>query len=285
MAVLSIIACGMLEDELVQVLSKDHELKQLIVVENRDNFGFRRKLKAINCNFRTAFMDRITLLLENESNLDSGLFKNILSLFPFFKEMHERRRLGNKKRVTVVVNLLKLGLHSNIELLKAEVYKNIREMAPFSDNILVFFGMCGHVLGKLEEDFADLECPLSFLRDKNGEIVEDCISLALGGNEAYAKSMLENSAMGGTFYMTPMWASSWKQIANEVKMEKEYTKVIKHYCFVAKIDTGLVNNPDFNENVQEYAQLFGMKIIDIKGTMEVAEQSYRAARNSVTGKQ
>jgi hypothetical protein len=45
MAVLSIIACGMLEDELVHVLSKDSELKQLIVVEDRDNFGFRRKLK------------------------------------------------------------------------------------------------------------------------------------------------------------------------------------------------------------------------------------------------
>lgn len=211
MAVLSIIACGMLEDELVHVLSKDHEPKQLIVVENRDNFGFRRKFRAINCNFRTVFLDRTPTLLEGERNLDSGIFVKLLSLSPFFREVHEKRRLREKNRVAVVVNLLRPGLHSDIELLKAEVYKNIREMAPFSDNILIFFGMCGHVLGNLEEDFAELGCPLSFLKDKNGEIVEDCISLALGGNGAYAKSMLEDSVMGGTFYMTPMWASSWKK--------------------------------------------------------------------------
>ena len=39
MPVLSIIACGMLEDELVHVLSKDSELQQLIVVENRESQG------------------------------------------------------------------------------------------------------------------------------------------------------------------------------------------------------------------------------------------------------
>ena len=40
MPVLSIIACGMLEDELVHVLSKDSEIEQLIIVENRNISGF-----------------------------------------------------------------------------------------------------------------------------------------------------------------------------------------------------------------------------------------------------
>ena len=57
-------------------------------------------------------------------------------------------------------------------------------MACFSENILIFYGTCGHTLGKLEEDFVDLGCSLSFLKDKEGEVIEDCISLALGGNEA-----------------------------------------------------------------------------------------------------
>ena len=38
MPVLSIIACGMLEDELVHVLSKDSEIEQLIIVENRNMY-------------------------------------------------------------------------------------------------------------------------------------------------------------------------------------------------------------------------------------------------------
>lgn len=79
-------------------------------------------------------------------------------------------------------------------------------MVSFSDKILIFYGNCGHALGKLEEDLSDLECPLFFLKDRNGEVVEDCISLALGGNEAYIRAMTEFQGMG-TIYMTPIVTS------------------------------------------------------------------------------
>ena len=180
MPVLSIIACGMLEDELVHVLSKDSELKQLIVVENRDNLEFLRKLKSKNCTPWTAFLDGVPTLLKNEDSFNSRAYLKFLSLFPFFKKISEKRELIEQKKVTVVVNLLRLGLHSDLEQLKAKVYENIREMAYFSDNILIFYGSCGHTFGKLEEDFAGLRCPLSLLKDKGGEMIEDCISLALG---------------------------------------------------------------------------------------------------------
>ena len=165
MPVLSIIACRMLEDELVHVLSKDRELQQLIVVENRDITGFLRKLKSKNCSPRTVFLDRIPVLLKGGSSPDFKTFAKFLSLFPFFKRIH-KKKIREEKKVSVVVNLLRLGLHADLELLKAEVYRNIREMAPFSDRILIFYGTCGHTFGKLEEDFADLECPLFFLKDK-----------------------------------------------------------------------------------------------------------------------
>lgn len=50
MPVLSIIACEMLEDELVYVLSKDTEIKHLFVVANRNSFRFVQKLKRIWIN-------------------------------------------------------------------------------------------------------------------------------------------------------------------------------------------------------------------------------------------
>lgn len=281
--VLSIIACGMLEDELVHVLSKDREIKLLIVVENRHNLGLIRKLRSKNCNPRTVFLDRAPMLLKDEHSRGSEAFLQFLSLFPFFKEMHEKRKQMEKKEIIIVVNLLKVGLHSDLDLLKAEVYKNIREMAPFSDNILIFYGVCGHTLGRLKEDFADLGCPLSFLKDKNGEIIEDCISLALGGNEAYARSMLEHNGMG-TFYLTPMWAANWKQVAKETRIEKEYVKLSKHYCVAAKINTGLADDYEFDRNAREYARTLGMRITELKGSMEIAEWSYLAARNSIAEK-
>ncbi len=47
-------------------------------------------------------------------------------------------------------------------------------------------------------------------------MIEDCISLALGGNEAYARCMLNFRGIG-TIYLTSGWASSWKRLGNEAK--------------------------------------------------------------------
>lgn len=284
MPVLSIVACGMLEDELVHVLSKDRELQQLIVVENRESSVFLRKLRLRNCNPRPAFLDRVPMLLQGRISPDLRAPVRLLSSFPLFKKFCRKRKL--REKVSVVVNLLSLSLHADIEILKAEVYRNIREMAPFSDRILVFYGTCGHALGKLEEDLSDLECPLFFLKDQNGETIEDCISLAVGGNEAYARAMAEFQGMG-TIYLTPMWASSWKKLENENGSRDFNKHYLKNplYCLAAKIDSGLVDDPDFHINVKEFACTFDMKIVNLKGSLEITEQSYLNARNGVTKKQ
>lgn len=284
MPVLSIIACGMLEDELVHVLSKDRELQQLIVVENRESSGFLRKLRSRNCNPRTAFLDRVPMLLKGRSSPDFRAPARLLSSFQLLKKFCRKRKL--REEVSVVVNLLSLGLHADLEILKAEVYKNIHEMAPFSDRILIFYGTCGHALGKLEEDLSDLECPLFFLKDRNGETIEDCISLALGGNEAYAMAMAEFQGMG-TIYLTPMWASSWKRLENENESRDFNNHYLKNplYCVAAKIDSGLVDDQDFLINVKEFACTFNMIVVNLKGSLEITEQSYLNARNGATGKQ
>lgn len=279
MPILSIIACGMLEDELVHVLSKDSELQQLIVVENRESLGFLRKLRLRNCNPRIAFLDRVPMLLKGQFNHDFRIYTRLLSSFPLFKKLCRKRT--DRENISVVVNILSLGLHADLEILKTEVYRNIRKMASFSDRILIFYGTCGHALGKLEEDLSDLECPLFFLKDINGEIIEDCISLALGGNEAYARAMAEFQGMG-TIYLTPMWASSWKKRENETGGQGSDNRYLKNslYCMTAKIDTGLADNSEFDENVKKFAQKFNMKITNLKGSVEIAEKSYLTARNS-----
>ncbi|AKB54629.1 hypothetical protein A9239_08755 [Methanosarcina sp. A14] len=284
MSVLGIIACGMLEDELVHVLSKDRELQQLIIVENRESSVFLRKLRLRNCNPRTAFLDRIPMLLKGYSSSGFRVPARLISSFPILKKFCRKRK--HSEEVSVVVNLLSLGLHADLEILKAEVYRNIREMVSFSDRILVFYGICGHALGKLEEDLADLECPLFFLKDQNGETIEDCISLALGGNEAYARAMAKFQGMG-TIYLTPMWASSWKKLENETGNRDFNKHYLKNplYCLAAKIDSGLADNPEFHANVKEFAFTFDMKVVNLRGSLEITEQSYMNARNGATEKQ
>jgi len=86
-------------------------------------------------------------------------------------------------------------------------------------------------------------------------------------------------------YLTPMWASSWKRLGNEVNGQDFNNKYLKKslYCMAAKINTEFANNPEFDENVKEFARKFDMKITNLKGSMEIAEQSYFAARNYITG--
>lgn len=288
MPVLSIIACEMLEDELAYVLSEDHDLNQLIVVENRQSFRFVRKLKSRNCQSRLFPLDSIPTLKETNNSVSVNPLRFLLK-FPFFKKIPynilEKSKEKNKEKTMVVVNTLKLGLHADCQLLRSEIYQNIRKMAAFSDGILIFYGNCGHSLRNTEEDFKDLPCSLYFLKDKKGEIVDDCISVALGGNDNYAEVMQSGNGIG-MIYLTPMWASSWKQMKTESNDTSNFNEnfLKKHYRKVVKISNEISIGSEFDNNVLNYARTFNMSIAEMEGSMEIASKSYLNAKNDVCKK-
>ena len=217
MPVLSIIACGMLEDELAYVLSGDKELAQLILVENREHFGLQRKLESLGCLPTIIPIDRVPEILIREH------LPAIFSCFDFIKKFRKNK---NEPKVTVVANMMRRGLHADVEMVKMEVYGKIMEMSRFSDRILIFYGTCGHSLSNLEKDFKSLGCQLYFLKDEKGEIVEDCISAALGGNDVYGRTLCDS---GGSFYLTPMWASNWDEKNNAILSSDFDKKFLKLY--------------------------------------------------------
>lgn len=65
---------------------------------------------------------------------------NFLVKLPFFGKLHSDNKEKSKGITTLVVNILKLGLHVDCEFLRYKIYRNIREMAEFSDEILLFYG-------------------------------------------------------------------------------------------------------------------------------------------------
>jgi hypothetical protein len=283
MPVLSIIACRIFEDEIAHIISRDRELEQLIVVESKDSFGLLRKLKSDNCLPRATPLDRVPFLMGNGHGSGFMMIAKPLLMLPFFRKIHEKIKLKAAQRVTVVVNLLRLGLHDDIAILKSEVYKNIKEMSSFSDGILLFYCSCGGAFESLEEDFSELECPLYWLKDGNEEVVVDCISAAIGGNAAYDE--LTYLCRGtGALYFTSMWASSWKEMREERKKSRNFNdNYLKdpRYSRVVKLDTGLSYDPDFHKNVRDFAHTFNMEIVEVKGNVELAEKSYSAAKKSV----
>ncbi len=279
MPVISIIACDMLEDELAYVLSKDSELEQLILIEKIECFGLQRKLKSLGCLPALIPLDRIQEILKGEKNQPLPAILKPFCSIRFIERIQRRLENRRKTKVTVVANMLKMGLHIDVKLLKAEVYRNIIEMSRFSNRILIFYGTCGHSLVSIEKDFEALECQLYFLKDDKGEIVEDCISVALGGNDAYAKAMV-NRECEGTFYLTPMWALGWEEFPKEKfsELPEHDKKYIRRYRRVAKINTGLPYEQDFDENVRDFARFFNLKIVELQGSKKIAEQSYQNAK-------
>ena len=286
MPVLSIIACEMLEDELVYVLSKDQNAVRLITVENRQCFRFVRKLKSRNCQVRLFPSDRISFFVKQMNCPVSRKIPNFLLKLPFCGTIHENMKEKNRETITVVVNILKLGLHADCDLLKSEIYRNMKEMADFSDGILIFYGNCGRPLRGLEAEFKDIKCPLYFLEDEKGDIVDDCISVALGGNDAYAEVMQSGNGTG-MFYLTPMWASGWKEMKNESGGTSDVDEsFLKNplYKKVVKISNEISRGDEFDKNVLNFARTFDMSIVERKGSMEIASKSYLNARNNICKK-
>ncbi len=203
MPVLSIIACEMLEDELVYVLSKDLEIKHLFVVENRNSFRFVQKLKSEDLKPFMFSSDRLYPIVSESNRRSLGSFMKKLSNIPIFKKISGVLNKKKEQELTVVVNLLRKDLHSDIDHLQSEVYLNAKEMSEISDGILLFYGKCGYSSEKVQADLQKLDCPVYFLRDDERNIVDDCVSVALGGNEIYTKTMLLGNGRGA-IYATPM---------------------------------------------------------------------------------
>ena len=279
MPVLSIIACGMLEDELAYVLSSDRDLAQLILIENSEHFGLQRKLKSMGCLPALIPLDRLPEILIREHGQSLPAILKPLCCFDFIKKILHKLENQDKPKVTVVANMLKRGLHADVEKVRVEVYRKIMEMSRFSDRILIFYGTCGHSLSNLEKDFQNLGCQLYFLKDEKGETVEDCISAALGGNDVYSRALV-NSEGAGTFYLTPMWASNWDENPkdNAIFSSESDKKFLKLYGRAAKINTGLSYEPDFDKNVRDFALFFNLKIVELQGSKKIAEQSYQNAK-------
>ncbi len=77
-----------------------------------------------------------------------------------------------------------------------------------------------------------------------------------------------------------MWASGRMEIPKEMISENsELGKMyMKRYGKVAKINTGLSYEPDFDENVRDFVRSFNLKIMEIQGSIKIAKQSYQNAK-------
>ncbi|KKG18742.1 hypothetical protein EO98_16460 [Methanosarcina sp. 2.H.T.1A.6] len=259
MPVMTIIGCRMFEDEIMHLLENDPEIGKVLVVENEDCSGIMRKMA------------------------EAGIAHTAIP----FEEIPEKSA-GEDRGLTLIIYMLELALHAIPENLKKTVYSKVELVAPRSDGVLLFYGLCGNVLGNIEEDFKALDCKVCILKEENGEIVDDCIGAVLGGRGQYLKA-LKNCRGVGTFFMTPMWAVNWREMIrtaglsqnpDDIKMSK-FVFDYAGYKKVARLNTGLAYEKDFDACVKEFSTLFEFEVTDLEGTLQLVDNCYAKTKASV----
>lgn len=260
MPVMSIIGCRMFEDEIIHLLENDPEIEKVLVVENEDCTGITRKIA------------------------DAGIPYTVLPL----EDILRKPETGGEQGFILIVYMLELALHAIPENLKKTVYSKVELLAPRSDGILLFYGLCGNVLGKIEEDFKAHNCKVCILKEENGEIVDDCIGAVLGGRGQYLKALKSCNGVG-TFFLTPMWAVNWREMIRTAGLSQNpddisMSKFIFDYAGykrVARINTGHAYEKNFEAAVLEFSTLFDFEIIDLDATMQLVESCYTKTKASV----
>lgn len=256
MTVLGIVGCRIFEDEIVQVLANDPGIDKVYLIENEENNGLLHKLEA------------------------EGVEPVVL---PFSKITED---LKQSNKFNVIVQLQGIDLHANPARLKSKTYTNINILSRLADGIVIFYGLCGKAFSRVQEDLAYTGCSLEILQDRtideSTQPLEDCIAAALGSNSRY-REVLKNHS--DTFFLTPMWAANWKTAFRfGDDMLPDFTFIPERlrelgYRRVARINTKLYYEPDIKKKIEEFAINFGFEIIEMEGSIEIAQKSYNRMRN------
>ena len=262
MPLLTILSCKILQDEIVHILENDPSVDEILVVGNGQEDEFVSKLRMVGLDYR--------------------------SLSPATLRSDTRSYRNDTGKYAVMVYIVELALHEFPKILKTEVYKIIDELSKCSSGILLFYGLCGNVFDKLDIDFSHLEdsCPIRILRDDT-RVVDDCVGATLGGCGEYLAT-LKKLSEHGTFLFTPMYAHAWREIMRVDPEKPEKTiKMLRKvnemtgYKRVAKIRTGLTYTDNFDEKVDEFAEIFDFEVLEIEGGQSLFEKCYEEFKKDV----
>lgn len=279
MPVITIIGCRIFEDEIVHIIEKDPGLEGVIVVKNDNSIGLVRKLE------ETASYPSYSILAIEEVHALLGKGRTGERIRKEAgKEIEEEKR---DLTLTLVVNVMGFAFEGFPDRLKEAVYETIEDAKEYSDAVLLLYGLCGNVLGNVEQDFGASGFPVFILTDREGEIVDDCVGAVLGGRGAFLSKLKAEGT--GTYFLTPVGAAYWKEIlvASRITPDPENIEMTKMvfdysgYKNVAKVNTGLHYEKEFETKVKEFANSFGFEIVNMEGSPELIEKRYEKVREEV----
>ena len=211
-------------------------------------------------------------------------------------EKIESKIHGNNIRDSVIIEVMELRLHDCPDKLLAEVEEGIRKMSAIVDFVLLGYGLCGSTVGEIEKIIKEADVPVVIPRDGKGEILNNCIEIALGRKRV--QSLLQ--AEGGTFFMTHAGASIIKEpqvilestigiIAGKMNRSAaiDTPKIIKlmknHYRRAVKVCYSEADEKDkeYSKTVENFAKVFGLEIKTERGSSKLILDALQRGFDSV----
>ncbi len=247
---LGLIACQMLEDETVHVLSHDHEVRRILVI---DAFVSNTLVPKLREKCRSVSIELVAL-----------------------DDIHGRRLEGPGN---VLLLQRPVNLHLSPDILRDDVLTIIGEVQDLCSAILVFYGLCGNAFRNLQSMLKDAKVPVTILKDAGGQVVDDCMGVAAGGTESYLKLLRSHH---GAFFLSPMWASDWRKFFVDIMVLQDpndlegarYIFQYMNYTKVIMMCTGLGSNDEFHEEVDRFSKAFGLAIEEYPCGTDVVDRSY-----------
>ncbi|MDR0791266.1 MAG: DUF1638 domain-containing protein [Methanomassiliicoccaceae archaeon] len=259
--VLGVMACPILEDELLYSISKDDEISRIYLLDNRHAKSI--KIKLARKGIRHEIIDEEQFIDGSHPITDDGY--------------------------TIVIWMMDLGLHEEPADLGDGIRRYMIMMQDRVDAIALYYGLCGNGLKDIDVWSRDnLKVPMTIIRDNDGNIVDDCISAAIGGTKQYLKLLKKYP---GIMYFTPAFATNYDDLLGRMELfkgvdvgDESMLKLVfemADYHEVMKIETGLGDPDEFQAATEKFANRLGFSIFTLEDgwvTLEPADRVYAEAK-------
>ncbi|MFA6805484.1 MAG: DUF1638 domain-containing protein [Candidatus Methanomethylophilaceae archaeon] len=237
---LGVIACPMLEDELIYSLTSDMEKKHVYVVDVEEAGSLKYKMGKYGVDY--------DLMSEYDLNTSMDL---------------------DPDEYSVVILMNKLGLHAEPKDLKAKVEEEVLFYGPRFDVLAMYYGLCGNYGWDISKWAKDrISTPVTIFRDEEGKVCDDCIGVAVGGTSRYLGLIKKYTGM---LFLTPSMATNWEDFLGSMdlfkgsdKSDKAMMRMIFEMCgyqYAVKIDTGLGDREHYQECAEELCREMNLKLI------------------------
>ncbi len=233
---IGLLVCQIFEEDLLEIIESYPKIDKLLIYDNEASKEFQNIVN---------------------KNLSPNEFKIV-------RELCSTKFLKRENKIELLLYLLPLALHVDPKLIKKEVALAAKELEKHVDYLVLFFGLCGNSLGDVEALMKEnrIEVPVSILKDRDGEIVDDCVCALIGSRKRYIETLNEQP---GTWFMTYGWAKYWKELSYETvgtfdidKMKLVFDRA--GYKRTLALDFDFGDKELYRERCQEFEKIFNLPL-------------------------